>query len=108
MRRVLKVPPNGYYAWRKRPESAHDVVDLRIGVPVDEAYVGSRSMYGSLRVHAALKAKGLKVSRKRVIRSMRRLGLCGRSGRAFVLTINRVKGAAAAENLNALDFTATG
>lgn len=108
MCRVLKVSPSGYYAWRKRPESAHDVEDLRIGVLVGQAYVRSRSTYGSLRVHAVLQSRGLKVSRKRVMRLMRHLGLRGRSRRAFVLTTDSVKGAATAENLIARDFTATG
>lgn len=107
MCRVLKVSPSGYYAWRKRPESAHDVDDMRIGVLVGEAHARSRSTYGSPRIHAVLKAKGLKVSRKRVVRLMKGLGLRGRRPRAFVRTTNSVRGQAAAPNLLARDFTAS-
>ena len=108
MCRILQVSPSGYYAWRNRPESAHDLDDLRIGVLIGEAFARSRSTYGSIRVHAALKANGLHVSRKRVMRLMRRLGLRGRTRRAFVVTTDSVKGAATADNLVARDFTATG
>ena len=54
---VLKVSTSGYYAWRKRPESAHDREDVRLGVLIEEAHVRLRATYGSPRVHAALTAK---------------------------------------------------
>lgn len=107
MCRVLKVSPSGYYAWRKRPESAHDREDLRIGVLIGEAHARSRATYGSPRVHAVLKAKGLKVSRKRIMRLMKGLGLRGRRPRAFVRTTDSVLGEPAAPNLINRDFTAS-
>ena len=57
---VLKVSTSGYYAWRKRPESAHDREDVRLGVLIEEAHVRSRATYGSPRVHAVLRSKGLR------------------------------------------------
>lgn len=103
---VLKVSTSGYYAWRKRPESAHDREDVRLGVLIEEAHVRSRATYGSPRVHAVLRANGLRVSRKRVIRLMKGLGLRGRKPRAFVRTTESVPGAEAAPDLIGRDFTA--
>lgn len=64
----------------------------RVGVLIGEAFARSRSTYGSLRVHAALKAKGLKLSRKRVMRLMRHLGLRGRSRRRTSSRVGRGHG----------------
>lgn len=103
---TLQVSPSGYYAWRQRPESAHDREDQRIGVLIGEAHARSRATYGSPRVHAVLKAKGIRTSRKRVMRLMKGLGLRGRRPRAFVRTTDSVPGAAAAADLIGRDFTA--
>ena len=102
----LNVSTSGYYAWRKRPESAHDREDVRIGVLVEEAHVRSRATYGSPRVHEVLRSKGLRVIRKRIIRLMKALGLRGRKPRAFVRTTESVPGAEAAPDLIGRDFTA--
>lgn len=107
MCRMLLVSVSGFYAWCKREESFHDREDRRLAVLVEEAYVRGRRTYGSPRVHAALAAKGVKVSRKRVIRLMQQRGLRGRTPRAFTRTTESVDGAAAAENLLNRDFTAT-
>jgi len=107
MCRVLEVSPAGYYAWRSRPESVRTTEDRKLGVLVDESYAKSRTTYGSPRVHADLKARGVKVSRKRVARLMRERGLRGRVRRARVRTTDSRKGNPPAENLLDRDFTAT-
>lgn len=98
---------SGFYAWKHRPEAARAAADRRIGVLVREAHQRSRQTYGSPRVHADLRAQGERVSRKRVARVMRELGLRGRSRCRFVRTTDSKAGEAAAENLLARDFTAT-
>ena len=50
--RSLLVSTAGFYAWRDRPEAAHDAEDRRLGVLVWEAHKRSRETYGSPRVHA--------------------------------------------------------
>ena len=104
--RVLNVSKAGYYAWRTRPESARARDDRRIGVLVGEAHERSRRIYGSPRVHAELRANGIRVSRKRVIRAMQAQGLRGRVRRKYVKTTDSAHGLATAPNTLDRDFTA--
>lgn len=82
----LGVSRAGYYAWQKRPPSAHTTKDERLGVLVREAYERSRRTYGSPRVHAELVAQGERVSRKRIARLMRKQQLVARQRRRYKCT----------------------
>ena len=82
----LDVSRSGYYAWTKRPESQRDKSDRALSVEVAAVHQESRSRYGSPRVHAELRARGRRVSRKRVARLMRQQGLRARPRRRFVRT----------------------
>jgi len=78
MCRVLQVSRSGYYAWRDRKPSKRALEDARLCELIQEAHERSRGTYGSPRVHAELReAHGVRCSRKRVERLMRRLGLQG-------------------------------
>ena len=81
--RALQVSASGFYAWRRRPESARAVADRRLAVLVREAHERGRRYYGSPRVHRELAAHGVAVSRKRVIRLMQQEGLVARTRRRF-------------------------
>jgi transposase InsO family protein len=84
--RHLGVSRSGYYAWAKRPESQRDKSDRALSVEVAAVHQESRSRYGSPRVHAELRSRGRRVSRKRVARLMRQQGLRARPRRRFVRT----------------------
>ncbi len=86
MCQVLGVSRSGYYAWKTRPEPAKKVEDAQLAVEVAAAHKRSRGVYGSPRVHRDLKARGLRIGRKRVERLMRETGLKGRAKRRFVCT----------------------
>ena len=108
MARVLGVSEAGYYAWLKRPLSAHALADAALLKRVRTVHASSRETYGSPRVHAELRAQGEKHGRKRIARLMRAAGLVGASRRrAGVMTTKRDKEARPAPDLVDRDFTAT-
>ena len=86
MCRVLGVSTSGYYARRTRPPAERAAEDARLSAQIGAAHKGSRGIYGSPRVHRELKAKGVKVGKKRVERLMHEKGLRGRCKRRFVRT----------------------
>ena len=55
---VLEVSASGYYAWRGRPESARAAADRGLAADIRRVHADNRSVYGSPRVHAALRAEG--------------------------------------------------
>jgi putative transposase len=71
MCRVLGVSRSGYYAWRKRPPSKRDQKDAMLTEKIRQIHEKSRGTYGSPRVHAALRDKGIRVGEKRVARLMK-------------------------------------
>jgi putative transposase len=80
---VLDVSRSGFYAWCKRPEPRRKASDVELTAEIVGAHRRSRGTYGSPRVHAELRARGLCVSRKRVERLMRERGLEARRKRRF-------------------------
>jgi transposase InsO family protein len=83
---LLGVSRSGFYAWRKRPPSAHALEDQRLRVLVREAHVLGRCYYGSPRVHFELAENGTHVSRKRVVRLMQEQHLVARKRRRYKCT----------------------
>ncbi len=80
---VLGISPRGYYAWRARPESARAAANRRLLAEVQHLHEHHRGRYGSPRIHAALRAQGVAVSRGRIERLMRRNGIRGIAARRF-------------------------
>lgn len=75
--RVLGVSPSGYRAWARGPSPARAAADAALLAEIGAIHARSRRTYGSPRVHAALRAAGARVGRKRVARLMRKAGLVG-------------------------------
>ena len=78
---VLEVSPAGYYAWRGRPESGRTAANRDLLGEIRRVHLGSRGRYGSPRVHAVLRAEGVRVGRHRVADLMRRHGIAARRAR---------------------------
>lgn len=74
MCRMLGVSRSGFYAAQRRPASQRAQIDERLSVEIGAIYRRSRSTYGSPRVHAELRAQGVRCGRKRVERLMRATG----------------------------------
>jgi putative transposase len=81
--RVLQVAASGYYAWRHRPPSPRARADAALTEQIRAIHAYSRCTYGAPRVHADLRERQQRVSRKRVARLMRAAGLVGRPPRRF-------------------------
>jgi putative transposase len=73
----------GYYAWRRRAESAHAAQDRQLSTMIHRLFFVHQERYGSPRIHEALSRGGLHVSRRRVARLMREAGLRARAVRGY-------------------------
>ena len=105
--RVLGVARSGFYAWRKRPRPARADADAQLAVTVAAVHTRSRKAYGSPRVYKELKARGVRIARKRVERVMRENGIQGRRKRRFKRTTDSNHNGPIAPNLLAQNFSAS-
>jgi transposase InsO family protein len=102
--RCLAVSRSGYYAWQERPVSARAKQDARLKVEIAASHSASRRTYGSPRIERDLREEGHHVSRKRVARLMRELGLEGRRKRRFRATTDSKHRFPVAPNLLMREF----
>jgi putative transposase len=108
MARVLGVSKAGYYAWLHRPASGHAMADAALLKRVRTIHASSRHTYGAPRIHADLRQRGERHSRKRIARLMREAGLVGASHRrGGPITTRRDKDARPAPDLVDRNFSAT-
>ena len=73
----MKVSRSGYYDWKDRTPSKRDRENVDLTEKIREVHERSRRIYGYPRVHAELRALGVRCNRKRVARLMRKDGLRG-------------------------------
>ena len=110
MCRALEVSVSGYYAWRTRTKagpSAHERADAVLSAHIRTAFLAGRGVYGSPRIHAALRTAGVRCARKRVARLMRLHGLAaGRPRRRKPRTTDSQHTQPIAPNVLARDFSA--
>src|SRR5262249_54666518 len=92
MCRLLGVSSSGYYAWAKRTPSRRAQADATLLSHIRAAHAASHGTYGVPRIHAELRANGVRVGRKRVARLMAAAALRGVSRRRFVRTTVRGSG----------------
>ena len=104
---MLKVSRSGYYRWVNagRPTSkAKD--DTELDEVVAQIHRQARGTYGSPRIYRELVERGIRVSKRRVERVMRKLGLVGRTPKEFRRTTVREPLHPVADNLLNRRFTA--
>jgi putative transposase len=77
--RVLEVPVSTFYGWvaRRRRPSPRAIEEVWLSEQIERIHADSDGTYGSPKVHAQLRRQGIRVSRKRVERLMRQVGLQG-------------------------------
>ena len=71
----LSASRSGFYAWRDRRPSRRAEQDATLSAQIRQVHQQSRGTYGRPRVHAALSARGVQTSAKRVRRLMKQQGL---------------------------------
>jgi len=104
--RVLDIARSGYYAWARRGVSARATADQALTDQIALIHERSRHTYGAPRVHAALRASGVRCGSRRVARLMRAAGLAGCHRRRRVRTTIPDPARVPAPNLVARDFAA--
>jgi transposase InsO family protein len=105
---TLQVSVSGYYAWRSRGPSQRQQDDQRLGARIGQVFRAGRGVYGSPRVHAVLRAEGIRCGRKRVARLMQAQGLVAeRVRRRTPRTTDSQHAHPVAPNVLARDFGAT-
>lgn len=77
MRAALGVTRQGYYAWKRRPPSAHAMRDEELAELISQVMAGVRGIYGAPKAFFALRRMGVRTSTKRVARIMRERGWRG-------------------------------
>jgi putative transposase len=105
--RVLGVTRQGYYAFIKRPPSARAVEEEQLRQRLKELHVENRETYGSPRMLRALRAEGVRVSKRRVERALRALELRVKLRRPFRRTTRSDPSHAAAPNVLDRNFEAS-
>jgi len=73
--RILKVPRSTYYATINRPESMRSQESRDYCAQIKEIWLKSRKCYGSPRIAAIMRSKGIFISQKRVGRLMAGMGI---------------------------------
>lgn len=103
---ALEVSESGYYGWKNREASEHCREDARLAAEIQQIYLDHRTLYGSPRIHAALQARGIRTSRKRVLRLMQQLGISAQVKRTRKPTTRSDPSARFAPNRLNRDFVA--
>lgn len=68
---VLNVSRSGYYAWKIRKPSKRCLKNVMLLEEIQKAYYVNRKVYGSPRIHAALKMQGCRCGVNRIAKIMR-------------------------------------
>jgi putative transposase len=103
---ALEVSESGYSSWKNRKASQHCREDARLAAEIQQIFLDHRGLYGSPRIQAVLKERGIQTSRKRVVLLMQQLGLCAQVKRQRKPTTKSDPRARFAPNLLKREFQA--
>jgi transposase InsO family protein len=101
MCQALEVSRSGYYAWQQREQE-----DVALTVQIRQIFEDSHQTYGSPRIQAELRARGIVCSRHRVARLMRQARVKVGTPRRRVQTTQPAGQRHSTANLLNRDFTA--
>lgn len=103
---VLKVSTGSYYAYRQRPKSPRQRANEALLSQIRITFREHKQRYGSPRITAALKKKGLSCSKNRVAKLMKDDYLRAKMKKRFIKTTDSKHGLPLATDLVQRDFTA--
>jgi transposase InsO family protein len=69
------VSKSGFYTWKNRAVSDHQLYDDQLKTAIKELHQGFRRCYGAARVHQALRQSGYDCSKRRINRLMREMAI---------------------------------
>lgn len=86
MSKVFGVSPSGYYRWLGRPPSKRARENMRLKESIQLVWVLSRRIYGAPRITQELRRRGWQVSRPRVARLMKAMGIASQLRKKWIKT----------------------
>ena len=107
MCQTLSVCPSGFYRWLKAPDSPRKIENVQIRKRIKDLYDEHRGMAGSPMITADIRAesKFSLVSKNRVARHMRDMGLRCKATKKFVVTTDSKHNHPVAPNILNRNFT---
>ena len=105
MSQLFGVSRSGYYSWLHRGPSRRQVENKRLSGRIKTLWEQSSRTYGSPRIHRQLVAQGETISRPRVARLMRQMGIQSRIRAAWTPTTDSAHQWAVAANVLDRRFT---
>ena len=99
---------SGYYRWLRRKPSRRDIDNERLDAQIREIYDGSKGRYGSPKITQELQDRGRPVSKSRVARRMRAIGLRSKVRRKYRVTTDSKHHFPVAPNLLERNFALDG
>jgi len=107
MCKVFRVRKSSYYEWIKSGPSVRWKENENLLIEIMDIFEDSHKTYGSPRITEELRAKGTKVSRKRVANIMRAADIQARKPKKFVVTTDSRHGYPIVPNVLERRFRAT-
>ncbi|WP_158657849.1 IS3 family transposase [Agarilytica rhodophyticola] len=95
----MDVSRGQYYAWLKQQLTEREVENERLMEEIKALFEGSRGTYGIRRLKNRPAEKGLRVSRRRIGRLLKRQGLSCKTKRKFKVTTDTKHNLSVAPNV---------
>ena len=108
MCKVLNVSRSSYYKWLTRGISKRGLENRALLRAIKDIFYTSKQTYGSPRITAELKRMGYKVSKNRVAKLMRKVGLKSKVKKRYKVTTDSKHKLPVAENLLKRNFNPKG
>ncbi|MHC5310965.1 IS3 family transposase [Myroides sp. LJL116] len=86
MCQVLEVSASSYYHWMRSPKDNQKQAKEDLKQTISDVYFEFRQRYGSLRLTAELKVRGIKISEPNVAKYIKELGLKSKLAKEFRIT----------------------